>query len=1610
MKLLIRIFTLLWLLIPLSCVREQLVMPDEDRCLPEGTPVVMNIRFGVPNPVEVNVATRAEATRADESRVHDLYVMIFDSEGENFYSRFFTYEHLNQSLSNLDANSNEGWYVENSDNSFGVVKIATEAKSDCKMVLLANVDNTITSLNHRDPIDVLSRITTYDDLCDVRVTLEQEIVNRADLFMMIADTVGVNTGSLSWGSFVDDDDNPGTPDVASYSRPNGHYQLRLRSLDAKVKFWIKYNEENIDPDKCDARKWQVFNVPSECYLIANNERLSDISYFDSQRTFFEGVDTLDNQAYQVFSFYMLENLQDPLQTIPSGGSNYYLREKESDASSADPTFTYAPANGTYVKFDLLLGLKALGVQRILGDMSEAHALTTEAMYTVHLGQFKNSNPSAEGGYDWNNYTVERSTFYNYFITINNSKSIYAEVLDWKDDLGASHAPTELQPGQEGSLLLSTNDIVNCDAHYGYHCLTFNYTPGLQGKKVSWYIKTPFDEGGAKWIPDESTPDPNDGEWEFNCKDYLWVQFGINAKTGTPLTYSDRRVPYPGDTHNANWNPKSQALADGQLMDIHQLYDFILEQTRIRNEWLAAKAAYAASEGDDPGDYTGAFLIDPDSDTGVSDNGSTSYVDESKNYVIRVTAFIDEYYYEKDPRLDPATATADPDLWREFVNKDPRELHILSEAHYSADGQSDVITSSHSIVQQSIQTFYNTYSPDLRTLWGTEHTDEMEYRIRKEKDPSQTIWPWWPDGRALPLGDKGKPKDEDNGRFNTARIWGVSDTTSVYWEDIDEDHDGIAEHTGLLDYSVDNNHPELKDDYHYLAYSCLTRNRDNNGNGIIDPDEIRWYTAAYNQLVGMWVGNESLSPSARLYQPENKNSISTDSKEWRAWVVSSTIPSDIADPRIVRAEEGCSKSAYSYISWITSPQNTFSLEDRHHVSSVRCVRNIGTYNSGGETVDFSYADLNETPQQYYEAAAGVDGSGKLNPNNDGTYTLRFSRLDPRSIREYTSEDLPYHEEYSMHNRVYLELNMQSLSTLVYSDKSLPSSNSQEEINDAITSSGHNSYCPAGYRFPNMTELLLMSAMQPSGYWNSGTKYPCRTFSSRGVRGSKPTPGESQKIGWGFDAPSSFHMHNARVAGTSPSIINGVRCVRDNNCTGEITGSISVPGGDKLHMGDSCTIKLNITSMGSAIKSLNLYLVYVNASGAEDTRRISIGDLKLSGVAIQDAKIGWKIPSDLTLLGDMSIRAVVVNNADTRKILEAPIRVISPVYASVRLLPCVYYNDTLSNPTFPVLLTVDSPSSITSWRLSIKDPDKETINVTPAVDHRETYHWNSTWQFAYTMKTLIQGTYSFQLEVITSDGYRTRSNIASMDILHVDYRPNPRTDYAEADSIKVKWEPDVVEGMNLTAGDFIEANMDISHCTYVPVMQAADPTKVDGNRTNRLDNLISIGITDSDHATGDNFSVPYVYHVLYPTHSGGVSSGQDWLNPVLSGSSHEKNGTNYRLFNGGDGTGFVLQSGNYYKPDLTKKQIFRLDREGAFWNGQWINPANWNEGGQSGNPSTAASTVEQIISSETFYIGSTWGRHRSRARYCFVRAVHNSTASNAVGGSTGFNSDPVNGGNL
>ncbi len=1562
-----RILIPLLLLSAASCIKEPF---SSAVSYPEGTPVTLHIGFGAVEPLDVSFGTKAEASRADESRVHDLYVLLFDQSGDVFYSRYFTYEHMNPSLPSLDGQSNEGWYVENLQinessaerKTRGVVKISTESKQNCTLVLIANVSNTITRLDDMPAVEKLAGIESLAQLQNVRVTLSQEVVNRNDLFLMIGVSNGVDTGDLHWGRW---DAGSSTGDYET-DPSSGDYQVRLKALDAKVKFRIRVDRDNISD--ISPRFWRVCNVPANSYLFPRTSDTPLQDLFDTENVYFETVEKDEAGTWQVFTFYMLENRPDVSgdRIMDMDTPAYYYRE--SQVKNDDPDhpgkvingdWLYAPASATYVQFDAVLTLTPAGIEDVLGAGSSIQkALTSDALFTVHLGDFTGSEDK------FDDYKVWRNHAYTYDITIENSNKIYVEVRG--DNLGIR----EDEPGQEGSLLLSTDEIINCDAHYEYHSMVFSYNAALaeEGaeKKMSWFVKTPFSKGGGRFNEELGRYEIPEGT------DCLWVKFALNPQTDG--VYSANRLYYPGiseehPSYCPEWNPAGDSNEIPALIDINQLVNLLFDQNR-------KKAGGEAS------------LFDS--------NGKICF-----------TAFVDEFYYERDP----VSGQVDPDLWRSFINATPRELHILADSQTSDDQRSDVITSSHSIIQRSIQTIYNIYAPDLSSLWGTEHLDEMRYD--SENPEVKTGWPWL----RIPLSvNANYCKDTENGRYNTAALWGLNPTPAEAprWDT-------------FLDYNVANNVPELKDDYKAMAYSCMTRNRDNDGDGRIDPEELRWYPAAINQLTGLWVGNEGLTPSARLYQPIN--AASTDPIEWRSHVVSSTNGKD--NPRAIVAEEGT--SIYEYSS-NNQPWSAFGNDKSdatwNKVQSVRCVRNIGTFQSGGKTVDITQAPFDTRVDSYFEAPQGTDRDNNIRPNADGSYTIRFSNLNTRALREYTDVDLPYHDEFSIHNRVYLELNIQSPDEQIIPDGSMTGNTAYtlRGINEAITDKGYNEYCPPGYRLPNMTELSVMAALLPGSFWPGGIVNPSRTYFSKGYfcqdnlvsppvdQADYKYQSEYQKVGWSFQKKSYEVYLNMNTQ------CGSIRCVRDGNRTGDITGTIVVPEGNAISPGEAFDVKLNFSSVASALQDINLSVIYLDANGNErQLLEIPTDGLRLNGLTLRET-VSCTIPLDASTLGEMYIRANLRNAAGIQKEFETPIRVQSTVYSSIKLIHCDFDSD-VTDPPFPVILTASSPGDpISRWRLIVTNPEKETTEIELPVLPDQYFR---TYRHDYVYGTLQTGTYTFQLLLNTVGGRVSRSPSVSMEILQAGFNPNEEAtvenmdNYTTASQITGTWEPQLIRNLDFLGGDFIEVNMDLTDCWYKKDTSIPDATDevINAMTEEELDSYLTEKERNdlSNKYSGDQLlkeKRKTVKNKLTKQHNDQdigmdnlISFGLDaigWVDDSfhLYYPSHNTSGEDHMVFR----PTFLARTVNYSTSGQKRRFDFRIDQTDMYYNNISIGPIF--------NDAQFTALHGRLIAAQQLYVGSIEGLHRSRATCRYVRVVHNGASSDTSydDHDSHFGQDPVDGGNL
>ena len=1617
------IYLLSILMLATACIRENL--PVNNR-VPEGSPVTLTIGFGATTPVEVNVGTKAEATAADESRVHDLYVMIFDNAVEGkprTYGRYFNYEHRWQDKAKLseDTNENEGWYVQNKtmdgaanpvEKTLGAVKIATVAHANCTLVLLANVDNALVSLDGKDPLTALNAVTNLSELRDLPVRLEQNVVERNDLFLMAGEIDNLNMTVLDGSGNPDmtwNRDKDGEPSTDGFGNK---YRVTLSPIDAKVKFRIRANETNIS--ELTPIKWTVFNVPTSCYLFPTNAATGRNSYvypsgdshyyFDMDPVYFdtEETETIGGQTvkWNTFTFYMLEScLPSSAISSPSDAASYHLREKKSTTGG----WEYAPEKAPYVTFSVSMTLTDDGINDLdnLGpdaskwesaDNQKPIGVTGDMTYTVHLGDFAHPDPNdaTVTVRNANDYNTKRGYFYSYDITLNNAANLFAEVKYYQSD-GSN---VENQPGQEGSLLLFSGGTVNCDAHYEYRMMTFQYSDYLATKLManedyhiySWYVVTPFNPDGAKptWVSGTThrfVADPT-------TMDYLWVKFAVNKLVGG--VYSEERVAYPGeDEYDVSWFPGKEGAVP-KLMDINQLMNYIYYQHRQKK------------------------------------SGAANIFDTSN--LIRLTAFVDEYYYE----CDPFSGAVSQDLWRQFINAEPREMYILSDVQESQDQQSNLVNASHSIIQRSIQTIYNVNAPDLTSLWGLEHTDE----IRQTLTDSGSSWNGWPWGIANDAKINDFVKSEDNGRINSAALWGLYPAP-------DTDHD---EWTDFLKYDVINSIPELKDAAHrVMAYSCLTRNRDNNGNGFIDPEEVRWYMASINQLKGLWVGNESISTSARVYQPWlTRPDFTKQDGNWRAHIISSTCPSNSSQPKVLNAEEGVATFNYaSKQSWCEGGAKEERLRE-----SVRCVRNVGTYSVGGATLDISDAPYGLIPENYYTVKETVDPNHSTD-HNFSTYTIHFSRLDPRSLREFSNGELPFHDEKSSNNRVYLELHIQSRESrkvdptyqdgaAIFGKEGQPTALDAGDINEDITNSGYNKFCPAGYRLPNQKEMAMMSLALPDSYWKgSGTsRVPSRTYFSVGYYAApgKQIDKEKVKLAWVYSTSKNNILLPDRNT-AAKQVSDRIRCVRDNDLTGTILGSIYLS--DSILMpGESTDINFNFTSSAASFKSGALYVCYRDTNGNPVETQIPLNRQPSGMQYITTQKFVAPDPASLNPSPGarptaMTLRLVLKNTKDdTEYVFETPFTIAAvDIHCDFELLPGS--DETLG---FPIRVHAAGSDGAKikeltlSWKTASGDwspLEDHTTGLTAAAGRTE---YGTVVYF--DPPTDNAATYFFKLEAKSnsaSDNAYSAAPKSMQFIVPMGYQPNPDGSYEDPlnpDPEKyhrwtAAWWQDVsnangwinnlighvppeyvdkepkyvintgwrkkILNLNFAAGDYIEADMDLAYCVYIN-------TGTDiNNQKPGLDNILSIGRSGIGWDPG-TLHVYYPAHVPYPN-STSPSYYQDELRfyAVPSNTSDSDNST----------------IGRVHEYNGERPMLLRFDKNGITYNSMAL---NWKGYNHPNDKSRYDSVVSTLTTGTSVFIGAEEGHHLSRAIYKYIRVVRVDLGSVGNDPTSGFDDNPQNGGDL
>ena len=1129
-----------------GCVRES--EPFES---PVGEDTWVTIPFGAANYGPVEVVTKSDTGIIGESRIKNLFLFIFSEDGsKRLYAHFFDERNLGAKADIL-AGQFDGWWRTNStdrSDKYGAYTLDSPDESKWtngglrikapqavgKIYAVVNIDGDMINVSPES----LNLIRTESALKALTAHMQQPTLQRNGYFPM--------TGVKSPVKIVG-----GSDAVQWYngSTWTDNWYLPLERMDAKIQFKIQVDVDNATYDGVETYRqlkhfhpesWQVVNMPKGCTVFADPSATRDTDaaeaegYFDSIPVPTETTENAETEPVYGFTFYMMENRESANKngSVPgaTAGERYHkrdLRKKNPDgtyAMTSGNMWEYAPEMGTYVIINGTLNMDVL----VASDAKD-QTLSADVTYVIHLGDFAT---------DQDNYDILRNHYYTYTMTVKGVDKIILEVTT--SQYGPSMVQ-ELNAGASGSVNVAKESTFTFDAHYGQRVFCFD-AEHVDPNHCFWYVKTPF---GKEGIP------PRVGDADIPTGyDYKWVHFMVNDVDDTATADSLRYGRYPYIHHNLPYPGDDSP----RLMNVVQFTQYLRQQ---KNLYLAGEENDFRAEYDQQW-YDWSF-VDADMEHGVTGGGLNSRTDltqaekeaiaqgNASRHRIYVTAFVDEFYYEENP-INPANTPKD--YWKSFCNQPNRMMFLLCDSNFSLDKASTTTGSVITIRQHSIQTPYNLTrtSDELDEGWGTETIDETEgilwFYSQAEHAYSRgrnytTFANEIPDYVSLPVNSK------YNGRYNTASNWQILRNGTFYNDMHWADH---------LDYTAENdaNYVFLKDDPDdtsdaTMRWSCMMRNRDNNGNGIIDAEEIRWYMASSEQVLDMFLGGQGLSEDAMTYSQtwasREGRYPATDLyfpnvDRWRVHYISSTINKNTYTgknlPDMLRAEEGPNMGDGYYhmgVYWDNShKQGRFTP---------RCVRNLGRdeIECNPATAATVIADQNQIPTPMVLA---TPSPGTISSNT--VYTFDCRNINEKSLRYFSSFELEPDNEFSQSSRLWKRFETGPYILMSDYTGSQNGPVNYEYLHQMLLEG--RSPCPEGYRVPNIREATVMFYFAPKSWWSGCPQTMVSTYVNC-----------CYKYGNGFDYASTGinsekTKHSWDVQGNSQRITLGmanncyrIRCVRD-----------------------------------------------------------------------------------------------------------------------------------------------------------------------------------------------------------------------------------------------------------------------------------------------------------------------------------------------------------------------------------------------------------------------------------------------------------------------------------
>ena len=479
-----------------------------------------------------------------------------------------------------------------------------------------------------------------------------------------------------------------------------------------------------------------------------------------------------------------------------------------DYSSGSKVFTNAPDKSAYIE--------------IHGDyVDNAGNLTANVSYTIHLGNFsqkKNpvNNPTLYATLNakrMSDFNVVRNHSYIYNVYINGVNDVIAEARDQHDN-----------PYAEGLVIYTgKGEQYELDAHYEARVMEFD-------RQTMVNLKGTNEDIQPGYVVNISTP------------------FGNTPKTVMvkQITRDGKLIP---QICNLNGDELATVNPDGTLNKVDNGVVFEGEEDYTWMTFVKNTNGNKTNNNNDISKYICKFPEPNDPDNPklnvfqlLAELYNTDGNVYDTNGKVYYTCFVDEYYYNDRP-------------WSQYANKPKRSMQIAinkQDLYVSDDSKSVYAEVAYGISQRSITTFYN---PLLNIVaFGTENVDEEDVYNERLGSWVQNGW----DNKLYTYYDNLPNASPQNWNGWTSAISTMKDEQRPWYEDEEENENGNKDVVSII--NVEGVQPL----YRAALKACMSRNRDNDGDGLIDSDEVRWYLATVDQYRALFYSQSLLDEDVRLF--------------------------------------------------------------------------------------------------------------------------------------------------------------------------------------------------------------------------------------------------------------------------------------------------------------------------------------------------------------------------------------------------------------------------------------------------------------------------------------------------------------------------------------------------------------------------------------------------------------------------------------------------------------------------------------------------------------------------------------------------------------------------